>query len=384
MPVGDPVTDYDGLRQHDIALKTWIDDNLVHKSGTEAETIGGVKTYSSSPLVPTPADNDDSYKAANTEWVQGRFAALHIPLWIGEGGVGTEFYVATSGSDTTGDGSQSKPWATIRYAAEYLSSNYNINNKEVFINVAAGTYSDQLILPPQSRTTGQIVIRPASTNDAVQITRSMDQIASVITHEGGAWVIRNIPLKIIAAAQGDSRNKSMNLVRSNSAAGYLELDCCPMEFDDQTVAPVSGTYGTRSVGMVQSTGGLIYIRNREESPTVNWSGSKANATVYWLVANNSGMISMRRGEGSTNAYEYQVSGSFDYFCYCNGGTYQASGGGLVPLFTAVDSPTGKRYDARSGGKIITGLSSAADVPTYFPGSTNGTVQSSTYSFISPA
>ena len=48
------------------AIQTQI-NNCVHLSGSE--TITGTKTYSVSPLVPTPASSDNSQKAANTAWV---------------------------------------------------------------------------------------------------------------------------------------------------------------------------------------------------------------------------------------------------------------------------------------------------------------------------
>lgn len=45
----------------------------------------------------------------------------------------TDYYVATTGSDTLGDGSSGNPWATIGYAISQVSSDDTIN-------VAAGTY----------------------------------------------------------------------------------------------------------------------------------------------------------------------------------------------------------------------------------------------------
>lgn len=48
------------------AIQTQI-NNCVHLSGSE--TITGTKTYSVSPLVPTPASSDNSQKVANTAWV---------------------------------------------------------------------------------------------------------------------------------------------------------------------------------------------------------------------------------------------------------------------------------------------------------------------------
>ena len=45
----------------------WVDDNAVHKTGDE--TIAGVKTFTSSPIVPTPVVGDNSTKVATTEFV---------------------------------------------------------------------------------------------------------------------------------------------------------------------------------------------------------------------------------------------------------------------------------------------------------------------------
>ena len=51
--------------------------NLVHKS--ETETITGVKTFSSSPIVPTVASGDNTTKAASTAYVQTELAGVvHI------------------------------------------------------------------------------------------------------------------------------------------------------------------------------------------------------------------------------------------------------------------------------------------------------------------
>jgi len=51
----------------------------------------------------------------------------------------TSFYVATTGSDSTGDGSSSSPWATVAKAMEYLQD-YDIT-APVYIYMADGTYS---------------------------------------------------------------------------------------------------------------------------------------------------------------------------------------------------------------------------------------------------
>jgi hypothetical protein len=52
----------------------------------------------------------------------------------------TTLYVATTGNDTTGDGSSSAPYATITHALSVLPN--NLNGYIATINVAAGTYPE--------------------------------------------------------------------------------------------------------------------------------------------------------------------------------------------------------------------------------------------------
>lgn len=51
---------------------------------------------------------------------------------------GTTYYVSTTGSDVTGDGSYSKPWATIQHAVDNVSSDDTIM-------VAPGTYTGAIV-----------------------------------------------------------------------------------------------------------------------------------------------------------------------------------------------------------------------------------------------
>lgn len=46
------------------------DDAVVKLSGNQ--TINGVKTFASSPIIPTPASSDNSTKGATTEWVKNQ------------------------------------------------------------------------------------------------------------------------------------------------------------------------------------------------------------------------------------------------------------------------------------------------------------------------
>lgn len=61
---------------------------------------------------------------------------------IGSGEANKAIYVSKSGNDASGDGSQGLPFGTIQHAINSLSK--NLNNSEVTINIASGTYSEDV------------------------------------------------------------------------------------------------------------------------------------------------------------------------------------------------------------------------------------------------
>lgn len=64
-----------------IASATDITD---YSKKTGNETLSGVKTFSSSPIIPTPSYKDNSTNAANTEWIRNNIApAGSVMIWAG-------------------------------------------------------------------------------------------------------------------------------------------------------------------------------------------------------------------------------------------------------------------------------------------------------------
>ena len=56
-------------------------------------------------------------------------------------GANINFYVSTTGNDSTGNGTSGSPWATLQKAANYVQTNYDLNGYTVTVNVASGTYA---------------------------------------------------------------------------------------------------------------------------------------------------------------------------------------------------------------------------------------------------
>ena len=61
-------------------------------------------------------------------------------------GANTTFYVATTGNDSTGNGTSGTPWLTIQHAINVLNSKYDLAGYTATINVADGTYTTPIVL----------------------------------------------------------------------------------------------------------------------------------------------------------------------------------------------------------------------------------------------
>ena len=92
---------------------------------------------------------------------------------------GDSFYVATSGSDSTGNGSIGSPWRTIQNAV-----NHSGPGDTVYIR--AGTYEEQVNVGVSGTATNYIIIRNYS-NESVTVTGSAVR-ASVFTSTGRDYV----------------------------------------------------------------------------------------------------------------------------------------------------------------------------------------------------
>lgn len=71
---GTASTDAVNKTQMETALSTQ-NATAVHKTGSE--TIAGTKTFSSSPVLPTPSVSDNSTKAATTAYINSKFKKVN-------------------------------------------------------------------------------------------------------------------------------------------------------------------------------------------------------------------------------------------------------------------------------------------------------------------
>ena len=96
----------------------------------------------------------------------------------------TTFYVSTTGSDTTGDGSSGSPWATPHKALDYLGDYFwNISTTTVTIQCGDGTYTFTEAIEPKHICGNGLKIVGENT-----YSKSMTSVQSY-TGSAGAWSI---------------------------------------------------------------------------------------------------------------------------------------------------------------------------------------------------
>lgn len=318
---------------------------------------------------------------------QAMLSALHVPIWIGdtigEGEnqqtVGSNFYVdGSTGINTLADGqgtSPDKPWRTINYATHAVCENYNIGAYDVNIYVAGGTYAERVDLPMQSRTTGSITIRPLANSGTVSIVGTSTRSGQyTCNHTGGLWYLESLNLKLIIGQQTTNSTSYPSIVRSSDMTGAVWVKNCNLEFEDNSVAS-SSSYGAVKARGFSSVQGTIGIENTSGNKTTTWSGTKGNASFFWIHSEKSGSFVANR-----NGSKYEVAGSFDYFCHMTtSGRYYTGLSGTVAQFIESGTVTGYQYTALTGGGIAT---DSGNITDYFPGTVDpGTpVETASYSY----
>jgi len=212
-------------------------------------------------------------------WVAGTLSASSIFSFpaaaSGSGSLPTgptPQYISTSGSDTTGDGSQSAPWATL---AKALSQIPQTVNQDYVVNVAAGTYAE-----------GACFTRFTSLGSySITITGDVTTPANV-TFTGTCAAILPVTYSVVststtygALAVGPI-NVVLQGIKINVTAGYgiLAFRGAVITIDRDTVT------GNTTFGVLASQGGTAYLTGN-----VTVQGFVYVGVAAWF--NSSGIIS---------------------------------------------------------------------------------------------
>ena len=212
-------------------------------------------------------------------------------------------YVAVSGSDSTGNGTSTQPYATIFKALSEIPQ--NLNGHSATINIAAGTYNENVAIYGYHG--GSLYLKSASNTARVTIN-------SLQASDVASLRIQDITLVITGAAGGSGISLTNSLLISD---GAIEL----------TGANAYGIYANRN-SSVQITQVTV-----------------SNTTGMCVVSNGCSMVFMGSISGSNN------SGI---------GVGALSGSILSYEQNLLTAPT--KFYTYSGGRIFSG--SQTSIPNY--------------------
>jgi len=332
----------------------------------------------------------------------------------------TTFYVATTGNDSTGDGSSGNPWATCTGAYHKLQSRYDLNGNTVTVNVADGTYTQGCSV------SGPIVGQQGAgglrfignlTNPALCVIASPDnygfgaafsakfQIAGFkidmtngtqdmisVGQEGEIWIINPNPGSTVnVMIFGTSAGIGLNDM-SAAFRGQIFVDTWAGVTVDSTgdAFATTGTWtsgagtmvvanasGIREGMAVRGTGvhPLSYVASKAGTTlTLNGAGTFASKTAEPVTFTMSRQCHADVGQGGAiihntnggpNLNSITLLGNPHYnacFILANGSGAQAS----FQSITFTGTCTGMPFCARALGSIDT-LASTNDPATYLPG-----------------
>lgn len=233
----------------------------------------------------------------------------------------------TSGNDSTGDGTSGTPWATLQHAYSYLINNIDAGGHAVTINQQGTDTAGLLVDFPMTGApyVNLVLNGTINTGSSAGIT---------VFREGGLNITGN----------GSITAASFGVVCKN--AGYLQVS--GITFDAVAATHIYAQIG----GVIVITGSYSIGGNAANHFAADTNGSITVFPSATITLNGtrvfSGSFALASTDGDINA---------DH-----------------TLTTFSGSATGVRYFASTGGGIYTNGGGA----TFFPGSTSGSLDASTY------
>lgn len=189
---------------------------------------------------------------------------------------GLNIYVSTSGNDTTGDGSQSKPFRTIQKAVDSIPP--VLNGKVVKIRVSAGIYDEDVIIAGKAGSFGH---RPIQLLGATSVSNATNyKMRSLSVHGTGMGCVCVDGFQFTGPSDGGA-------------------DVC--------------TYGGASIYVrycvldsVSKDG--VYVGDRPFSVVVISESTISNKTRTAFLSMCGGLLLVRECTGENNAVVYDAGG----------------------------------------------------------------------------
>ena len=302
-----------------------------------------------------------------TDKFEALLKSIRVPIWLEKN---TYFYVnGSTGSDTLDEGrglSSSKPFKTIQACVNYVCDNYNLSRYNAIINVASGSYHENVRLPAYTSAGGSItLIGNSSSNTFITSAES----SSTVNVRECEYSVKNFTISW----------SPPNLLSSNIYTSCIELNDNAMltlsncninvNFTNLTDQVKQYLRWIKIISLNKYSNMSIGSNVRLES--IEYPGSFGFTGIILLVSS-----SLIYSTSTTDESEQMVvSGKYGSFIEVADNS-QFSRGSLTLPNIINDNVSGVRYKAYNGGFIKT----ANGGEEYYPGTIAGTVETASYSW----
>lgn len=129
----------------------------------------------------------------------------------------TTLYLATTGNDTTGDGTSGTPWYSLEKVFDYLSDKWINTDVTVTVSIGAGTYTGLSSVTINHPCANNIVIQGAS------------MTGTILTFSGEGVVVDGVSLKKISALTLKGASAASGTALSIKNGGHVRADDLKMD-----------------------------------------------------------------------------------------------------------------------------------------------------------
>lgn len=315
-----------------------------------------------------------------TDKFEALLKSIRVPIWLAGN---TNFYVDQNHAAATDNlelnpGTLNKPFKTVQACVDYVTGNYNMTSFQANINIAAGTYNENLTLGAFSRTSGSVWLFPYPYPDAIgQVKIKMSGITG-IRALGGPYYLVGLDLNM-KPIYSDTFIRSFPGLCSLPVGSEIYFRACAFDMSDLSgLSPGARVYMRLLFGLgghccilpsVSDERKMSFKYAKFEDKIMNIFHGELG-TIFDLYATNLG----------TSYADYLCEGSATSFVYLSNSSLNRFGSAEYKATFSVPNgktATGKKYAIEDGARCLI-LDAGQD---YFPGTEAGTVDSDTYAFI---
>lgn len=279
---------------------------------------------------------------------------LRIPIWLT---ANRTWYVnGTTGNDANTGDTAATAFKTINAAIKHVTMYYNVADSVATIDVANGTYNEQVLLRGYARQSGRIRIQ--GHGGAIIAKSEMYVVNSSVN--SATWVLNNLTLQCSLSEAFAAHSESGALNVANGTFVVLS---------DVTVVSTRAATSTlrpRYLLRVQQ-GGELQIN---PGCSISASGPLSSSLTFFIVTE--GMVWLLGDSANVGATSLTLSGTVDASIWVmTRGYFRRE---PTAAATIAGTVTGKRYTVSELAMIFSSGAGA----NFFPGSVAGTVATGGY------